>query len=470
MPRPAIPGRAGEINAYPKMAGYRWRNRLSCDEPVLYGRCTPPEAGHVAQARPDPACARGDSERRASCLPQGQPSPQPARRARRHLRRCRLRRLVPRAGAARCCHRGGWRWSPSCNSARGSPTGGPPRPSGHASTGSTPSASSWPTPALTTRSYASSAPACWRAAPRTAAARAARGLPSARPAQGAGRQRTDSTHVVAAVRASQPPRAGRRDLARGLNSWLVAPAWLRAAAPEAWYKRYGHRIEDVRLPGPRPNARPTRARSAKTASRCSTGRPAGTPEDLAGAEGRGAAAGLGAPLRRGPAAPGGGTVRLRARTSRRRRRRRGRSPYDPEARFRTRADVLDRLHRPPHRDLRGRRGPSSHPRDDDGATVHEARCTAPIHSALAAKGLAGRAPGGRGLCRRRAPGAQPRGTRHRYDRPGAAEPVLADSGQGRVHDRAVRGRLGEQQVRCPQGKLSSAWSPGVDKDGRPYVR
>ena len=28
----------------------------------------------------------------------------------------------------------------------------------------------------------------------------------------------------------------------------VAPDWLRAAAPEAWHKRYAHRVEDGRLP------------------------------------------------------------------------------------------------------------------------------------------------------------------------------------------------------------------------------
>jgi len=64
-----------------------------------------------------------------------------------------------------------------------------------------------------------------------------------------GRQRTDSTHVLAAVpvlnrleRVGETLRAALNELA------AVAPAWLQAVAPPAWYERYGRRVENYRLP------------------------------------------------------------------------------------------------------------------------------------------------------------------------------------------------------------------------------
>jgi transposase len=64
-----------------------------------------------------------------------------------------------------------------------------------------------------------------------------------------GQQRTDSTHVLAAIRVlnrlelvAETLRATRNALA------TVAPDWLQGLAPLAWYERYGRRIEDTRLP------------------------------------------------------------------------------------------------------------------------------------------------------------------------------------------------------------------------------
>jgi transposase len=72
----------------------------------------------------------------------------------------------------------------------------------------------------------------------------ARGLLKAR-----GRQRTDATHVLAAIRVLNRLELVGETLRAALNELAaVAPAWLRAAAPEAWYKRYAHRVEDHRLP------------------------------------------------------------------------------------------------------------------------------------------------------------------------------------------------------------------------------
>src|SRR5215218_7868653 len=68
-----------------------------------------------------------------------------------------------------------------------------------------------------------------------------------------GRQRTDSTHVLAAVRALNRIELVAETLRAALNAIAVlAPDWLRGLAPPEWYERYGRRIEDMRLPGTGP--------------------------------------------------------------------------------------------------------------------------------------------------------------------------------------------------------------------------
>jgi transposase len=64
-----------------------------------------------------------------------------------------------------------------------------------------------------------------------------------------GQQRTDSTHVLAAVRVLNRLELVAETLRAALNELAtVAPEWLRAWAPLEWYERYGKRIEDARLP------------------------------------------------------------------------------------------------------------------------------------------------------------------------------------------------------------------------------
>src|ERR671920_2055602 len=72
----------------------------------------------------------------------------------------------------------------------------------------------------------------------------ARGLVKAR-----GKQRTDSTHVLAAVHdlhllelVAETLRAALDDLA------AVAPGWPRGIARPVWFERYGRRVGDYRLP------------------------------------------------------------------------------------------------------------------------------------------------------------------------------------------------------------------------------
>jgi hypothetical protein len=64
-----------------------------------------------------------------------------------------------------------------------------------------------------------------------------------------GLQRTDSTHVLAAIRVLNRLELVAETLRAALNAVAtVAPDWLQGLAPLEWYERYGKRIEDVRLP------------------------------------------------------------------------------------------------------------------------------------------------------------------------------------------------------------------------------
>src|SRR5919109_726658 len=64
-----------------------------------------------------------------------------------------------------------------------------------------------------------------------------------------GQQRTDSTHVLAAIRVMNRLELVAETLRAALNTLAtVAPTWLQELAPLAWYERYGKRIEDTRLP------------------------------------------------------------------------------------------------------------------------------------------------------------------------------------------------------------------------------
>jgi transposase len=64
-----------------------------------------------------------------------------------------------------------------------------------------------------------------------------------------GRQRTDSTHVLAAVRVLNRLERVGETLRAALNALaVVAPAWLQAMAPAEWYQRYGERVENFDLP------------------------------------------------------------------------------------------------------------------------------------------------------------------------------------------------------------------------------
>lgn len=64
-----------------------------------------------------------------------------------------------------------------------------------------------------------------------------------------GRQRTDSTHVLGALRVLSKWERTAETMRSALNALAsVAPQWLTEHADPEWFERYGRRIEDQRLP------------------------------------------------------------------------------------------------------------------------------------------------------------------------------------------------------------------------------
>ena len=368
-----------------KSAEPRWAGMLRRVHP-------PPEARHVAQARPDPARARRDGARRQGRLPQGQPSPQPSRRARRHLRRRRLRRPVPQARPA-----GAAAVAPGA----GHPAAVPREPARPASRRGGAGADRLEVPARARADRPRLRPLGPVRVPLAPARGQRRGAPAAQAAGGVPGARACSRR--AAGSGPTPPTCWRPSACSTASSCWARPCARRSTSSPPWPRtgcagwrpkpgtsatRAGSRTAACR--GPRPSARPTRAPSARTGSRCSTGSTSPTtPEGLRRLPAVEVLRRVWARhfVREGGAPPGGG-VRLRAKEEPPPATEPVESPYDPEARFRTRSGTS----------WAGYIVHLSETCEDDAvhllthamttvATVHEARCTAAIHRALAGKGL-----------------------------------------------------------------------------------
>ncbi len=64
-----------------------------------------------------------------------------------------------------------------------------------------------------------------------------------------GRQRTDSSHVLAAIRQVNHLELVGETLRQALNELaIVAPEWLTALVSRDWFDRYAARVEQYRLP------------------------------------------------------------------------------------------------------------------------------------------------------------------------------------------------------------------------------
>lgn len=207
-----------------------------------------------------------------------------------------------------------------------------------------------------------------------------------------GRQRTDATHVLAAVRELHRLELVGETLRAALNELAtVAPTWLSHVVPPEWYTRYGRRIEDSRLP---------QGEAARQAYAQMVGEDGfclldllDTPESPGELKQLAQVQALRTAWRRHyerQAAPAPGSPRVRFKTNPELAQAAEDigSPYDPEARYRRKRDTT----------WIGYMVHLSETCDDAGphlithvhttsAEVHEARCTTPIHQALADKGL-----------------------------------------------------------------------------------
>src|SRR3954462_1104463 len=208
-----------------------------------------------------------------------------------------------------------------------------------------------------------------------------------------GRQRTDSTHVLAAIRTLNRLELVAETLRAALNGIaVVAPDWRRTIAPPDWHARYDRRVEDMRLPesGPKRDAYFIQV-GADGFRLLDALKGAGAPPDVAAlpaiAVRRRVWAGRFA--REEGSTDDGASVGVRLRAVQ------GRgpgdrieAPYDIEARFRARSGTS----------WTGYMGhitetcDAEAPRlvvhaDTTPANVHEATRTEPIHMALADKGL-----------------------------------------------------------------------------------
>jgi transposase len=291
-----------------------------------------------------------------------------------------------------------------------------------------------------------------------------------------GRQRTDSTHVLAAVRALNRLELVAETLRAALNAIArVAPDWLRALAPPEWHARYDRRVEDRRLPKTEPQ------RDAYVAQVGADGFLLLDAIDGADAPPAIAALPAVAVLRRvwarhferdatGPSS--GDTIRLRPAQGR------GpgdriESPYDSEARFRTKAGTSwtgYMVHLTETCD-------AGAPRlvvhtDTTPANVHEAMRTALIHDALATKGLAPseHLVDAGYVSAEHLVGAR---ERHGIDLIGPARPDQSwqkqVEGAFQASDFVVDWE--RRRVRCPEGHDSTTWGQTRDKaSGRSLIR
>jgi transposase len=295
-----------------------------------------------------------------------------------------------------------------------------------------------------------------------------------------GRQRTDSTHVLAAVRALNRLELLAETLRAALNAIAgVAPDWLRTLAPPEWHERYDRRVEDRRLPKTEPQ------RDAYVAQVGADGFL--LLDAIDGAEAPPAIAALPAVavLRRvwarhfereeaGPnkGETSGDEVRLQPAQGR------GpgdriESPYDSEARFRTKAGASwtgYMVHLTETCD-------AGAPRlvvhaDTTPANVHEAMRTALIHDALAAKGLA---PSEHLVDSAYVSAEHLAGAREHYgiDLIGPARPDQSwqkqVEGAFQASDFVVDWE--RRRARCPEGHESTSWGQTRDKaSGRSLIR
>ncbi len=285
-----------------------------------------------------------------------------------------------------------------------------------------------------------------------------------------GTQRTDATYVLAAIRVLNRLELVGETMRAALNELAtVAPDWLRSVAPTEWYQRYSRRIEDNRLPESDEKRRAYAQMMGEDGFRLLDllQEPGAPPQSnqLSGVEALRRV--LVRHYERLENESEGHQVRFKANRELPPAREGIESPYDLEARFRSRHQITwtgyqvhlsetceaDAVH------------PINHVETTE-ATVHESQKTEAIHQALVDKAL---------------PPDQ-----HLVDAAYIDAEVLISSqqqfgitlvGPGRV-DNSWQARTEgaydrywfaidweQKRVRCPQGKQSQVWKDGADRYG-----
>jgi transposase len=296
-----------------------------------------------------------------------------------------------------------------------------------------------------------------------------------------GPQRTDSTHVLAAIRVLNRLELVAETLRAALNAVAeVAPDWLQAVTPLAWYERYSRRIEESRLP---------KDKAEREAYAQMVGEDGfrfldllETPEAPAGLRELARMEALRRTWQRhyertacepaSPGAPPERRVRFKASRDLPPAAEGIESPYDVEARYRHKRDTswtgymvhVSETCEPPAPHL------LTHVHTTP-ATVHEAQCTTPIQQALIDKALPPR--------------------EHFVDAAYISADLLVHSRdeQGITLRGPTRPSQGwqmqvagaytfeqftvdweRQQVRCPQGKTSVSWAERVGPADHPFIQ
>lgn len=290
-----------------------------------------------------------------------------------------------------------------------------------------------------------------------------------------GKQRTDATRVLAAIRVLSRLELVGETMRAALNELAtIAPDWIAGVAPEEWYQRYSRRIEDDRLPQSNEN---------RTAYAQTVGEDGFMLLDLL--------QGADAPAQwdRLPriealrlvwerhydrsigAGPEGHQIRFKTNRELPPAAAGIESPYDVEARFRSRRSTT----------WVGYQVHLSETCEEDGvhlithvettpATVHESQKTAAIHQALHDKGL----PPGQHLVDSAYIDAELLiSSREQFDITLVGPGVLDNSWQAKVEGAYDRYRFeidwDQKGVRCPQGKRSARWRELSDVYG-PYYQ
>jgi transposase len=296
-----------------------------------------------------------------------------------------------------------------------------------------------------------------------------------------GQQRTDSTHVLAAIRVLNRLELVGETLRAALNELAtVAPEWLQNLAPLEWYERYSKRVEDSRLP---------REQSKRDAYAQTVGEDGfalldaledeNTPEDLRELPTINALRGIWQRHyeRRDPEATSEPSatepaVRFKDKRELSKAAEGLESPYDVDARYRKKRETqwsgymvhVSETCNPSEPYLLTHVYTTS-------ASVHEAKCTTVIEEALVEKELAP--------------------DDHFVDAAYVSADLLAKSKQD--YDIELRGPTrpdvswqvhvegayrpddfhidwDQQWARCPQGKQSISWTDRVDSQDRPFIQ